>query len=358
MRSPRLVVDRFNNTPGLSHSTNDAAHPAGSAPRLPAVTSRRRAATVRRLERSTGTLATAASARMESEHPWYAAMSADDRSWVNLVAQAGIAAFVQWFRDPEGAQAITADVFGTAPLELVRAVSLQQTVDLVRTTIAVVEERVDELAGEEDAAWLREGLLLYSREIAFAAAAGLRPRRRGARRLGRAARVAGARRAAARRPRRRRRVARAPRWAGGSSPASAWSTGHAPDGDPEMVAEAVQALRAAPRPRRDHRRPGPAARRGAGQRDRPGARHPRRARPLRARVRSWWGRSCPPLADATRSARESLAGFRAADGVAGRATPRRGRTTCCPSARSTATPTRSACSSTRCTSRCRPRTRR
>ena len=129
------------------------------------MTSRRRAATVRRLERSTGTLATAASARMESEHPWYAAMSADDRSWVNLVAQAGIAAFVQWFRDPEGAQAITADVFGTAPLELVRAVSLQQTVDLVRTTIAVVEERVDELAGEEDAAWLREGLLLYSRVL-------------------------------------------------------------------------------------------------------------------------------------------------------------------------------------------------
>jgi hypothetical protein len=125
---------------------------------------------VRRLERATGTLATAASARMESELPWYAAMSAEDRSWVNLVAQAGIAAFVQWFRDPEGAQAITADVFGTAPRELVRAVTLQQTVDLVRATIAVVEERVGELAGPEDSAWLREALLLYSREIAFAAA--------------------------------------------------------------------------------------------------------------------------------------------------------------------------------------------
>ena len=88
---------------------------------------------------------------MESELPWYAAMSAEDRSWVDLVAQAGIAAFVQWFRDPEGARAITADVFGTAPRELVRAVSLQQTVDLVRTTIAVVEEHVEELAGPDDA---------------------------------------------------------------------------------------------------------------------------------------------------------------------------------------------------------------
>ena len=66
------------------------------------MTTRQRAATVRRLERATGTLATAASARMESELPWYAAMSAEDRSWVNLVAQAGIAAFVQWFKDPDG----------------------------------------------------------------------------------------------------------------------------------------------------------------------------------------------------------------------------------------------------------------
>jgi len=133
--------------------------------------SRSRAAAVRRLERSSGTLATAAAARMEEAHPWYAALPAADRSWVNLVSQAGIAAFVRWFRDPEGAQAITADVFGTAPRELVRAISLQQTVDLVRTVIEVVEESIDDLAAEPaDAAWLREGMLLYSREIAFAAA--------------------------------------------------------------------------------------------------------------------------------------------------------------------------------------------
>lgn len=137
---------------------------------MPSASGRQRAATVRRLERATGTLATAASARMESELPWYAAMSAADRSWVNLVAQAGIAAFVRWFRDPEGASAITADVFGTAPQELVRAVSLAQTVDLVRTTIAVFEEQVEEIVGADDLAWVREGMLLYSREIAFAAA--------------------------------------------------------------------------------------------------------------------------------------------------------------------------------------------
>jgi len=133
-------------------------------------TPRRRAATARRLEQATGSLATAAIARMEQALPWYRAMTADERSWVGLVAQAGIAAFVAWFRRPEAAPAITADVFGTAPRELTRAVTLQQTVEMVRVTIGVVEENIDELAGPTEAPTLREAVLRYSREIAFAAA--------------------------------------------------------------------------------------------------------------------------------------------------------------------------------------------
>jgi DNA-binding PucR family transcriptional regulator len=97
-------------------------------------------------------------------------MSAESRSWVNLVAQAGIAAFVDWFRRPEAPLVIGADVFGTAPRELTRTVTLQQTVELVRTTIAVVEERIEEIAAPGDEALLREAVLRYSREIAFAAA--------------------------------------------------------------------------------------------------------------------------------------------------------------------------------------------
>ena len=131
---------------------------------------RRRPATVRRLERATGSLATAAAQRMDDTLPWYAAMPAEDRSWVNLVAQAGVAAFVEWFRDPAMPSAVTADIFGTAPRELVRAVSLQQTVDLIRTAIAVVEEKVEELAAPGEVDLLREAILLYSREVAFAAA--------------------------------------------------------------------------------------------------------------------------------------------------------------------------------------------
>ena len=57
-----------------------------------------------------------------------ASLSAEDRSWVGLVAQAGIAAFIAWFRARGRATAgDPADVFGTAPRELTRSVSLRQT---------------------------------------------------------------------------------------------------------------------------------------------------------------------------------------------------------------------------------------
>lgn len=127
-------------------------------------------ATVRRLERSMGTLADAAIARMDEALPWYRAMPAENRSWVNLVAQAGVAAFVEWFRRPDAAQAISADVFGTAPRELTRSVTLQQTVELVRVVIAVVEEQIGAIVAPGDEAAVREAVLRYSREIAFAAA--------------------------------------------------------------------------------------------------------------------------------------------------------------------------------------------
>ena len=48
-------------------------------------------ATLRRLERSSGALATRAVARMDDELPWFRDMPADRRSWVTLVAQNGIA---------------------------------------------------------------------------------------------------------------------------------------------------------------------------------------------------------------------------------------------------------------------------
>jgi hypothetical protein len=54
--------------------------------------------TTERLEQAMGSLGTAATASMEERLPWFRAMSAEYRSWVGLVAQAGIAGFVEWFK--------------------------------------------------------------------------------------------------------------------------------------------------------------------------------------------------------------------------------------------------------------------
>jgi hypothetical protein len=109
-------------------------------------------------------------ARVEATLPWFSAMSAEDRSWITLVAQRGIGAFVDWSRKPDAGRVITRDVFGSAPRELARVVTLQQTVELVRTTIEVVEEHSAELAAPGDEAPLREAVLVFAREVAFAAA--------------------------------------------------------------------------------------------------------------------------------------------------------------------------------------------
>ena len=118
-----------------------------------------------------GTLSTAAMASMDSRLPWFRAMSAENRSWLGLVAQAALATFMDWIKHPErGRPAVAGQVFGTAPRELARAVSLQQTVEMARVIIDVVEAQVNELAAPGEEAELREAVLRYTREIAFGAA--------------------------------------------------------------------------------------------------------------------------------------------------------------------------------------------
>jgi DNA-binding PucR family transcriptional regulator len=126
--------------------------------------------TVQRIERSMGALGTAAIAAMDERLPWFRKMSAENRSWLGLVAQAGIAAFADWIKHPERARPAATEVFGTAPRELARAVSLQHAVEMVRVIIDAVENQVDTLAAPGAEAELREAVLVYAREIAFSAA--------------------------------------------------------------------------------------------------------------------------------------------------------------------------------------------
>ncbi|MFP5347400.1 MAG: PucR family transcriptional regulator, partial [Actinomycetes bacterium] len=115
-------------------------------------------------------MATIALRQLEESLPWYRAMPPQDRSWVGLVAQAGIAGFTSWYRDPTTPLTITADVFGRAPRELTRSVTLSQTLQLVRTIVQVVEDNVGLLALPGYERSVRESALRYSREVAFAAA--------------------------------------------------------------------------------------------------------------------------------------------------------------------------------------------
>ncbi|HXP21016.1 MAG TPA: helix-turn-helix domain-containing protein [Streptosporangiaceae bacterium] len=146
---------------------------AGGEPggRAAAPEGRVRADTVARLERSMSALGTAAVTAMDQRLPWFRALSAENRSWLGLVAQAGVAAFVDWVKHPERSRpAVAGEVFGTAPRELARAVSLQQAVEMVRIIVDVVEAQVDELATPGGESELREAVLRYTREVAFAAA--------------------------------------------------------------------------------------------------------------------------------------------------------------------------------------------
>jgi hypothetical protein len=129
------------------------------------VTPKTKAQTLAWLRTISGELSTATLKRLEDTLPWYGDMPPGRRSAVGLVAQAGITSFISWFEDPKSTPWIAADVFGAAPRELLRSVSLTQTLQLIRITVEVVENRVT--ASDEV---LREAILLYSREIAFAAA--------------------------------------------------------------------------------------------------------------------------------------------------------------------------------------------
>ena len=117
------------------------------------------------LRNISGDMSSATLARLERDLPWYKDMPPSRRSAVGMVAQAGITSFISWYESPEATPWIASDVFGVAPRELLRSVSLQQTLQLIKVTVEVVEDYLKDAPAE-----LREGILHYSRDIAFAAA--------------------------------------------------------------------------------------------------------------------------------------------------------------------------------------------
>ena len=61
-------------------------------------------------------------------------------------------------------------VFGAAPRALAGVITLQQTVDLVKLSIEVVESNIDDIVDPDDAVDAHAAVLRYAREVAFATA--------------------------------------------------------------------------------------------------------------------------------------------------------------------------------------------
>lgn len=112
-----------------------------------------------------GELATQTITQLEETLPWYGGMPPGRRSAIGLVAQTGISSFIQWYEDPTSTPWIASDVFSAAPRELLRSISLSETLQLIRVVVSVVEERVAPRSEE-----LREAVFHYSRDVAFGAA--------------------------------------------------------------------------------------------------------------------------------------------------------------------------------------------
>ena len=149
---------------------------------------------------------------METDLPWFRELSADDRSWVGLIVQAGVKGFVDWYSHgsepvPAGS-ALASAVFGAAPRALTGVITLQQTVDLVKLSLEVVESSIDDIIDPDDVVDVQAAVLRYAREVAFATAEVYARAAEVRGRLGRPARGTGRRLGAARRGRRGRDVPR------------------------------------------------------------------------------------------------------------------------------------------------------
>ncbi|MGY4708897.1 PucR family transcriptional regulator [Mycolicibacterium sp. CBM1] len=128
--------------------------------------------TLRRLKQYSGRLSTQAVHAMEERLPFFAKLEASQRASVQLVVQAAVVNFVEWMRNPTSDVGYTAQAFELVPQDLTRRIALAQTVEMVRVTMEFFEEVVPLLARSQDQLnALTVGILRYSRDLAFAAAA-------------------------------------------------------------------------------------------------------------------------------------------------------------------------------------------
>lgn len=122
-----------------------------------------------------GELKTAVLHQLNTSLPWFRELPASQRASLGEIAQQGLSSFADWFEHNEKAvktsvSGVLVSVFGNAPSELSRTVSLQKAVQLLRTVLQVVETQLPAIVADADKAAARYAVVFYSREIAFALA--------------------------------------------------------------------------------------------------------------------------------------------------------------------------------------------
>jgi transposase-like protein len=128
-----------------------------------------RRAIAARLGAKSSDMGRATMAEIARRHDWFSALGPEHRSWVALVAQAGIAQFIAWFADESDEPVSATDLFDAAPRRAMRRIALFQTVELLRTTTDVVEDWIGRMP-PDDQPVLTIAINHFSREAAFAAA--------------------------------------------------------------------------------------------------------------------------------------------------------------------------------------------
>jgi len=101
---------------------------------------------------------------------WFGALSVDAQGWVGEVVDAGIARFLVWLNNPEEPLVAANTGLGTVPAAAAHAITLGQTVELIRTAFEAIEPVAITMAAKGDEEWLLQQIARYGREIAFASA--------------------------------------------------------------------------------------------------------------------------------------------------------------------------------------------
>lgn len=127
------------------------------------------AATIRRVEKRQSELRDASLAQLR-QLDWFEALSVDAQGWVAAVLDAGIARFLSWLNNPDEPLVAANTGLSTVPAAAAHAVSLGQTVELIRTAFEAIEPVAITMAAKGDEEWLLQQIARYGREIAFASA--------------------------------------------------------------------------------------------------------------------------------------------------------------------------------------------